>query len=339
MVAGVIIVGVLVLVGAGLAMASVKDSAEERRVAAWKKLAERRGGRHFQRPESAGLFTPRDAVEVRCGRVLVRLDLRPSQSDNITQPETRARARFALGNGPRFTVTPAGFFAGFGRSMGLQDIPLGNPAFDSAFVVTGEDPSGIKTAWSSGPRATLRNSLPTAKVSSDGCEVTLITLGARADGLDDMVDLVGALASVGADGLDALAQLPDTTLTPAGGTWERPTPPTLKVTTAHGEATASVHPATGGPRVRLTLPLTRELPEFRVALGDPPFGQADGVPEGLITEYGARLLAELPGVHLESQERQLALRWPGIPEPAAFSAGVKLLSEVAGSAHRTGAFR
>ena len=335
----VVVVGVVVAGTVGAGVLALNESSEKRRVDAWKAFAKRHGGRFIESRGSTGPFAPPSgAVEVRVGHVLVWLDLCVSTSDN-SQRDTRARARFVLGSGPRFSVTPAGILSGVGRSIRFQDIPLGNPDFDAAFIVKGEDPSGIKAAWTGALQATLKRSMSVASVRSDGKEVTVIARGVRVDGLDVFVDVAGALASVGASGLDALAELPelpDTTLTPAGGTWSAPTPPTLTVTTAHGQATATVHSVTGGPRLCLTLPLSRELPDFRVVLED---GQAEGMPAGLITEYGARLLAELPGALLKCEEQQLQLRWLGIPDAPAFLAGVKLLSEVAGSAHRTGAFR
>ena len=334
-----IVVGTLAAVGLGVGWLAVQHSSAEKRLAAWKALAARRGGRFVEghRSASAGSLHGNGMIEVRVAQATVRLDLYSDVMGASKSQYTRARARFVLGTGPRFRATAAGVLADVGRSLGFQDVPLGDETFDHMFIVKGEDPSGIKAAFSLRTQAALARSLPVATVSSDGEEITLHTLGARTLGLDEMLDVVGALASVGADGLDALAAaLPEATLTPAGGTWEAPTPPSLTLPTAQGDATAGVYWFKGGPRVCLTLPLPRELPVLRVVIKD---GQADGVPAGLMSEHGQRLLAELPGVLLESRAQQLELRWLGIPEPAAFMSGANLLTEIASSVHRTGVFR
>lgn len=334
-----IVVGTLAVIGLGVGMLSAQHSAAEKRLAAWKAVAVRRGARFDEGHRAKYAVQPyaHGVIEARVAQATVKLDLHSDALGSSKSVYTRARARFVLGAGPRFRATAAGVLADVGRSLGFQDVPLGDEAFDHMFVVTGEDPSGIKAAFSLRTQATLARSLPVATVSSDGHEVTLHTLGARTLGLDEMLDVVGALASVGADGLDALAAaLPDATLTPAAGTWEAPTPPLLTIPTTHGNARATVYWWRGGPRVSLTLPLPRELPAFRVVIKD---GQAEGVPTGLLSDYGLRLLIELPGVLVESRAQQLELRWLGIPEPTAFTSGVNLLADIASSVHRTGAFR
>jgi hypothetical protein len=48
--------------------------------------------------------------------------------------------------GPRFRceICPEGFLASLRKLMGMQDIIIGSPRFDAAFVITGDDEPGIK---------------------------------------------------------------------------------------------------------------------------------------------------------------------------------------------------
>lgn len=48
--------------------------------------------------------------------------------------------------GPRFRceIYPESFLASLRKLMGMQDIVIGSPRFDSAFIITGDDEAGIK---------------------------------------------------------------------------------------------------------------------------------------------------------------------------------------------------
>ncbi|MBK6809393.1 MAG: hypothetical protein IPI43_34355 [Sandaracinaceae bacterium] len=110
----------------------------------------------------------------------------------------------------------------------------------------------------------------------------------------------------------------------------------MRLTTAHGEATATLQWVKSAPRIWLTLPTSRDLPPFRIVVRD---GTADGLPTGLLSEYALRLLGELNGVLLLSEAGKLDVRWLGIPTPDGLMVGAKLLGELAGGTHHVGAFR
>ena len=334
---GLLSLGGLAVGGFAAALQTMANSADADRRASWARLAKQRGGEYLNEESPFWSTQPRDALDLRVAHAVVRLDVRVTGGGNSKEIHTRARARFTIGRGPAFHVAPAGVLASVGRALGAQDLLLGDPRFDRDFIVKGQDHEGLKLVFTKTLQATLTRSLSEATVTTRGKVVELSVTGARRFGLDVMADVVGALASVGADGLDALAAaLPDATHTPAGGTWAAPSPPSLTVPTAQGDATALMYWFKGGPRVLLVLPVQRELPEFRVVIED---GHAEGIPAGLLSEYSARLLAELPGALVASKERHLELRWLGIPEAAAFMCGVNLLVDIAGGVHRTGAFR
>ena len=330
------IVVFLVTAAAGGAIGSTgfPDHSRKRRDGVWRALAQRRGG-HCNEPKGRlEAATPPESIDVRVAQAVVRLDLIHRSSDDPNFYFTRARSRYALGAGPVFEVSPAGITSG----LAFQDLPLGDAAFDRAFVVKGQDHSGVKAAWTLAVQQLLTQRLPSATVWSDGTDVRLTLAGALEDPalLDAVLDVVGALASVGAAELDAFALLPEATLVPASGTWDEPSAPRVRVATAHCETTATLHWAKSGPCVWLTLPTSRDLPPFRVVVRN---GAADGLPMGLLSEYVQRLLGLLDGVLLLSEAGKLDVRWLGIPTPDGLMASAMLLGELAGGTHHVGAFR
>jgi hypothetical protein len=52
---------------------------------------------------------------------------------------SRARAPFLNPDGFRFGISPKTILSGLGKSLGMQDIEVGDPAFDDAFIIKGTD--------------------------------------------------------------------------------------------------------------------------------------------------------------------------------------------------------
>jgi hypothetical protein len=310
--------------------------AKERREV-WQRVAARRGGRYLERRWSL-LGAQSEAIEARVGHAIVRLDLYVVSSGKSSTTYTRARARFALGAGPRFRVYEEGFFSSLGKALGTQDLELGDPRFDAIFMVKGDDVEALRRAWTEPARHLLMSRFRHGRAESNGHEVSLIVLGALLDvaTLEAMLDLVGELASAGARELEALAKVPDATLEPTGGSWEAPTPPRLRIATPHGEAVAELRPGAPKPRLLLTLPSRRELPRFSV---DVAGGEAEGLPQGVLTERALGLLGGVEGAALSGDGSQLRLGWRDVPPPEAVAAGAALLAELAGGTRSVGAFR
>lgn len=336
-VAIIIFMGAVAILGSRVASMNRKQQ-DERRARVWRALAERRGGRCNESSRGFVATSPPVSIDVRVAHAEVRLDVVRESNGNTTIDVTRARARFVIGAGPAFEVTQAGLLSGVARNLGVQDLDLGNASFRYHFTVKGDDLDGTKAAWTGPIQRTLAERFPSATVWSDGTLVRLTLAGALEDParLNGVLDVVSALASVGVAELQAFAELPEATLIPASGPWDNPSAPQLRLTTAHGEATATLMWVKGGPHLWLTLPTSRDLPPFRMVVRN---GAADGLPMGLLSEYVQRLLGLLDGVLLLSEPGKLDVRWLGIPTPDGLMAGAKLLGELAGSTHHVGAFR
>ena len=88
-----------------------------------------------------GGFWKGDKVQARHGEWTVTLDT-VSVKD---QPDrTRIRAPYVNPDGFRFTVYRRGFFSDLGKWLGMQDIEVGDPAFDDDFVVKGNDEAKVQ---------------------------------------------------------------------------------------------------------------------------------------------------------------------------------------------------
>jgi hypothetical protein len=60
-------------------------------------------------------------------------------------PYTRMRAPFPNPGGFRFTIHRASVFSALGKILGMQDIEVGYPEFDSDFVIKSNDEDKVKT--------------------------------------------------------------------------------------------------------------------------------------------------------------------------------------------------
>ncbi len=82
---------------------------------------------------------------------------------------TRLRAPFANPGGFRFGVYRASFLTKFGTALGMQDITIGDPAFDEAFVVQGNDEARVRALLSAPRLRTLIAAQPrvTLEVKDD----------------------------------------------------------------------------------------------------------------------------------------------------------------------------
>lgn len=69
----------------------------------------------------------------------ITLDTHTVSSGESHVTYTRMRAPYINPEGFRFTIHRKGVFTDLGKLMGMQDIEIGEPAFDEAFVIQGND--------------------------------------------------------------------------------------------------------------------------------------------------------------------------------------------------------
>ena len=100
----------------------------------WRQLAERVGGSF----SGEGFFETK-AVTVEVNEWTVILDTFTVSTGKSSATYTRMRAPYVNADHFRFKVSREGLFSGIGRALGFQDVEIGDPFFDEAFVIKGND--------------------------------------------------------------------------------------------------------------------------------------------------------------------------------------------------------
>jgi hypothetical protein len=104
----------------------------------WRQLCEEIGADFIQ-----GGFWKGSKVQAQVGPWTVTLDTftrrHQHQHHHGHTTYTRIRAPYVNPEGFRFTIYRKGFFSDLGKLLGMQDIQVGDPEFDEAFIIKGND--------------------------------------------------------------------------------------------------------------------------------------------------------------------------------------------------------
>jgi hypothetical protein len=99
----------------------------------WRQLSQEIGAEFVE----SGLWTG-SKVQAHVGPWIVILDEGRSDQDGKSLV-TRLRAPYVHPEGFRFTIYRKGVFSELGKLLGMQDIEVGDPDFDAAFIINGSD--------------------------------------------------------------------------------------------------------------------------------------------------------------------------------------------------------
>jgi len=110
----------------------------------WKQLSTNIGAQYVE-----GGFWKGDKVVARHGQWTMTLDTYTVSTGKVTVVYTRMRAPYVNPAGFRFTIYRQGFFTGVAKWFGMQDIEVGDPPFDEAFVIKGTDEGQVRALLSS----------------------------------------------------------------------------------------------------------------------------------------------------------------------------------------------
>lgn len=108
----------------------------------WRQLASEIGARYVD-----GGFWRGDKVQVDVGEWTVTLDTYTVSTGHTHVTYTRMRAPYVNPDGFRFRVWRGGFFSAVGKLLGMQDLEIGDPAFDQAYVIQGNDESKVRALF------------------------------------------------------------------------------------------------------------------------------------------------------------------------------------------------
>jgi hypothetical protein len=85
-------------------------------------------------------------VQAHVGPWTITLDLGFSQDENETRT-TRIRATYVNADGFRFSIYRKSVLSNLGKLLGMQDIAVGDPEFDQAFIIKGNDEDRVRALF------------------------------------------------------------------------------------------------------------------------------------------------------------------------------------------------
>jgi len=124
----------------------------------WRQLSQEIGAEFVE----GGLWTG-SRVQAHVGPWTVTLDIGKSDEDGKSTV-TRMRAPYINPEGFRFTIYRKGLFSDLGKLLGMQDIEVGDPEFDEAFIIKGNDESKAATLFSNPKIRQLIQDQPTIRL-------------------------------------------------------------------------------------------------------------------------------------------------------------------------------
>jgi hypothetical protein len=170
---------------------------------AWEALAERVDG-SFTPGTVSWVNSETPEVTARIDGIDLVLDSIARGGGKSRRWYTRLRARAARAGDKELKVYERGLLTGFGRALGLQDVPLGDTSFDEDYVVKAGEPDFARVWVNRRVRERIRRAVGFRFVLARG-QVT-----AELDGVENHVDLLEAgmkAAAAFADGRhDVLAR-------------------------------------------------------------------------------------------------------------------------------------
>ena len=114
------------------------------RADAWKALASEMDARYQK-----GGFWKGDRVIVDVPPWQIVLDTYTVHTGQVHITYTRMRAPYVNGDGFRFSIHRKNVFTDISKFFGMQDVEIGYPAFDEAFVIKGNDEAKLRRLFAS----------------------------------------------------------------------------------------------------------------------------------------------------------------------------------------------
>lgn len=301
----------------------------------WSITAERKGGVYV--PPRGGLFRrTKPEIHAEVHGVAVFVTLRTEGSGDSRETFTIVRAPWLLGTGPELQVLRAGMFRKMGRALGMQDVPTGDPQFDSDFIVKSPTPILVPVVLGPRPRRTLRAlGRPRIDCSISEAKLTLGGVVTEVARMSLAMDAIAEIASHGTAHVNVLSRLPGTFVAPQGPFTSRAVPHTvLELGRARVHAIAISHPR--GIYYALRADLQRDVPDLVLRFID---GAPDPKPpEGLFDPETFGTLISLGNLTLRTGRGTAQLELSGDLDADALTRAARWLSQFV-EGRRQGAFR
>jgi hypothetical protein len=100
----------------------------------WRQLSQEIGAEFIE-----GGFWKGNKFQAHVGIWTITLDIYTESTGETHVTYTRMRVPYVNPEGFRFSIYRKGFFSELGKLLGMQDIVVGDPDFDEAFIIKGND--------------------------------------------------------------------------------------------------------------------------------------------------------------------------------------------------------
>ncbi|MFI5459760.1 MAG: DUF3137 domain-containing protein [Isosphaerales bacterium] len=108
----------------------------------WRQLCQEIGAEFVE-----GGFWKGNKVQVHVKPWTITLDTYTVNTQHSHVTYTRMRAPYVNPESFRFTIYRKGFFSELGKLLGMQDIEVGDPEFDEAFIIKGNDVARVQNLF------------------------------------------------------------------------------------------------------------------------------------------------------------------------------------------------
>jgi hypothetical protein len=100
----------------------------------------------------------------------ITLDTYTVNTEHSHVEYTRMRAPYVNPEGFRFTIYRKGFFSELGKLLGMQDIEIGDPEFDEAFIIKGNDAPRVQNLFADARLRELIQNQPSFRLEVNDSE-------------------------------------------------------------------------------------------------------------------------------------------------------------------------
>jgi hypothetical protein len=125
----------------------------------WRQLSQEIGAEFVE-----GGFWKGNKVQVHVQPWTITLDTYTVNTQHSHVTYTRMRAPYVNPEGFRFSIYRKGVFSDLGKLLGMQDIEVGEPGFDEAFIIKGNDEARVQTLFADARLRELVQGQPTIRL-------------------------------------------------------------------------------------------------------------------------------------------------------------------------------
>ena len=129
----------------------------------WRQLSQEIGAEFVE-----GGFWKGSKVQAHVGPWTVTLDTYTESSGESHVTYTRMRAPYVNPEGFRFTIYRKSLFSDLGKLLGMQDIEVGDPEFDEAFIIKGNDESKVRDLFANPKIRQMIQDQPKIRLGGEG---------------------------------------------------------------------------------------------------------------------------------------------------------------------------